>query len=349
MRIDIANRLRPFSHRPGTRCLIPGSSLVLQVFPMRFRFWNLQGEPQGDLIWNLHGPVDLFTVQLDLEQSCIWIWGKAKEGYVRLRIRSNASGDAVELWTHRLEMDSLSGNWTGKGACSFSLSAKENLCLWGEGESFVPYQVQNFERLSLGCHKSQDWDLVCRRKDIREWLPFVFSLGQQLACPSSSHCPMESLLQADWTALFPVAFRDLLVPQAKDELFQGIVEEELFPEKGCPLLLFQAIKKRLRSLFLEQQDSTLSILPHLPSQLYCGRLVGWCCGEWGEVDVEWSKKQVRRVVFRAEKEGSLQWIFRHIKRFRLREGDSIRQVEVKEGESLFVKKGAILFFDRFQK
>src|ERR1700688_868586 len=97
MRIDIAQRLRPFSHVPGAACLLPKSRWQVQVFPTLLLFKNLQN---GELLkWelDLKGPVRGFTVEQDLEKSHVRVFGHSPLGYVCYVIRREEEGIAIRF------------------------------------------------------------------------------------------------------------------------------------------------------------------------------------------------------------------------------------------------------------
>src|SRR3989344_6077351 len=51
------------------------------------------------------------------------------------------------------------------------------------------------ERLSLGMHKRLDWELVCRRRDLKEIFPVWFRLGQLVPFVETPHVGTATLLQ----------------------------------------------------------------------------------------------------------------------------------------------------------
>jgi hypothetical protein len=89
--------------------------------------------------------MDRFTVFLDLEKGQIDVDMALVSGsYIRYSIK--ATPDGIHL---------------------SSESPKSDL-----------YRAPQGERLSLGNHKAQDWDLVCRRLDLKEILPTWKRLGE---------------------------------------------------------------------------------------------------------------------------------------------------------------------------
>jgi len=322
MKIKIAERLRPFSLVPGASCVIPGSCFVIEAFPTLLRIagreWKLP----------LTGPVTGFTLQQDLEKNCIYIFGKAKEGYFRLRVEASDSG--------------------------FEIISEKGPVKSGRIDVEVPFISKPvFERLSLGNHKSQDWDQVQRRCDLKEVLPVLFCLGQKIPLISPQTLTGTAKLLG-WTedrkvltgaieAFFKAAFRNLLVPRLMDDQHQGFVAEE--EAKGNPFFLLQEGAKRVRALFFKQEERRLAFLPNLPIPFDSGRMLGLQAPGVGEIDIEWSKKTLRRVIIRASAPGEVLFILQNeIKTFRVG-----KKKRLKRDEPLLLEAGKTYHLDRFQK
>ncbi len=164
--IQIEHKFRPFSHLPGTKCPVPGSDYEVEVFPTKIK---IPGAP--DVTLPFTKPVKDFTVQLDLERQCIFIWGQAPEGYFRLKLEALEEG---------LVLTGLRG-------------LKFRQVIAGGGKTFGPAT----ERLFLGCTKAQDWELMRKRCNSQELGPMLFFLGQQVPCTDtvsiSEFTPMHML------------------------------------------------------------------------------------------------------------------------------------------------------------
>ncbi|MGH2639026.1 MAG: hypothetical protein ACRDF4_07075, partial [Rhabdochlamydiaceae bacterium] len=91
MMIEIAARLKPFCHKPGTTCVIPLTSLQVQVFPTLLRFTDLLTGNTWDEKLEWKGPVEGFTVELDLEKACVEVFGKTAAGFRRFKIKETSS------------------------------------------------------------------------------------------------------------------------------------------------------------------------------------------------------------------------------------------------------------------
>ncbi len=322
MKIKIAERLKPFSHLPGASCVIPGSCSVIEAFPTLLKIdgheWKMP----------LTGPVADFTLQQDLEKHCVFVFGKAQEGYFRLKIEALSSGFQIESEKGPLK--------------SAHLPAKVRL-----SENTL------FERLSLGSHKSQDWDQVQKRCDLKEILPVLFALGQK-----SPFFPPQPLigtarlllmptdrnrLASSIESFFRAAFKKLLVPRLVDDDYQGLVQEEA--ADGDPFFLLQEGAKLVRSLFFQQNERRLAFLPHLPVPFDSGRMLGIQVSGVGELDLEWSKKTLRRAILRVTTSGEVVLeLQKEIKTFRV---DKKRKQ--KKDEPLLLEAGKVYFLDRFEK
>src|ERR1700722_5434308 len=75
--ITISQKLTPFSHRPGTSCLIPGTTFEAEIFPALTRIYDLSGLERKlvkEIPLQIQGPLSHFTVMQDLERGSLQIW-----------------------------------------------------------------------------------------------------------------------------------------------------------------------------------------------------------------------------------------------------------------------------------
>jgi len=182
-KISIAQRFRPFSHQPGARSLLPGTSLVIQAFPTLIRIEGL-----CELPLDLSGPVREFTLQQDLEKGLVAIWGKAKEKHFQIKIQAEQDVVAIS----------------------------------GLIEKKIPYSSFQpslpLERLSLGNHRAQDWAQVMRRFDVRQILPILYHLSQWTPSVKGAVQEIE-----DWESFLHARFSGILVPRLFDDEYQGLL------------------------------------------------------------------------------------------------------------------------------
>jgi len=286
MRITIGQRLRPFSHLPGTFVWLPGTTIRMQLFPTRIVYDDLSGAfPQRikELDFSRTGPVKDFTVQQDVERGEVVVWGHSKEGYFKF----------------------------------------EDLGQRTEG----------LERLSLGSHKAQDLEQMQRRLDFKELFPIWFQLGQMV--PPLEARPFEGSLQLlepcakaivsghpetiiePFEALYRAGFEGLFAPRLNDEEHQGLGVRPASNKSASPLWLLVKGSELIRSLFVQQEDHHVSLLPALPPQFHSGRMIGVKLPGIGLLDLEWSKKEVRRCVIRSSESVSFNLTSKHHKSFRI--------------------------------
>lgn len=289
MTIQIAARIKPFSHSLGAKCLLPGTLEVVEAFPHFIRIGNIAIALDNDPFTHP------FTLQQDLEKKCVWVFGKS------FRYKIQARPDGFEI--------------KEKDKTSF-FNAPVRLCF--------PLEV---ERLSLGSHKAQDWDLVSRRMDFKEILPPLFFLSQQfshLSLPTSGMCSL-----GDIQTVYLSSFEGILVPK------NYLDKEKLLSQ------LFQDI----RSLFFTESDTGYHIImdPSFPE----GRMMNLQT-KMGSLDFEWSRYRIRRAIFRAKKTGKVLWkLPEKICSFRTKMSRNGKGCTNSAFDPFLVEEGNTYFLDRF--
>ena len=365
MHIKIAQRQKPFSHTPGMFYVLPGSSLRFQIFPTLVRVHDLfETEPKfiTNLKLNITGPVEDFTVQLDLEKGCIGVWGHAQEGFVHYRIAAVPETESFAITIKRCPEKGI--QWLGlnrpsKRDDSFVFSNQEL-----KEEHVVTYQPPSQDWLALGSHKKQDWDLVKRRLDLAEILPVWMKLGQLIPsvvkptyegtaaflkeCQTAIEEKDKLGVYQTFMRLFLAGFEGIMSPRLVDSQHQGFHLEK--PAKGSSLVLLTEGAHLIRKMFVDVKKKTIQILPVLPPEFHSGRMIGVVCEDLGTLDIEWTKKRIRRMIFRPYRAAEVQFsVQSKIKRYRLREGKKERgEVVLSEGR-VEVTEGNVYLFDNFQK
>lgn len=303
MNITIAHRMRPFSHEMGSIFLLPNSHFKVEVFPTLLRFTDLESRIEPiEIRLFLKGPIQSFTAELDLETGSICVFGRTLDGYIRYSLFYKAS----ELLLLCEKTPSI-----------LQLQYKTTLSQLKPKQTFaipVPFCLKESqglqERLHLGVHKAQDWDLMQRRFNLQELFPFWLALAQWISPIAYEDYDqgMFSLIHKCQTAIekkeklqiincfkniFLAAFEGVFVPRLFDSDYQGIldIEDKVLP--AVALLLQSA--KLLRRLFFVEEENIFSILPCVPPELHCGRLIQLQTTKLDRIDIEWSKKRLRRM------------------------------------------------------
>ncbi len=346
MQINIAERLRPYSHVPGDKFVLPGTYLGLEIFPTLLRLYDLDKAVPlllQEQKFELTGPVKDFTVQQDLERGCIFVWGHYSEGYFRYRIE---------------------GSEQGKG---FVMTIERSPQTQFNKKTQINYQTKTPSRLSLGSHSAQDWLLLRRNLNLAAILPIWHRLGQITPLTSNSgrggtldllkKCQEEietkqrEQLYRSFANLFQAGFEGGLYPRLIDSQHQGFYVSSINAEfKGSALELLTEGSKAIQNLFVSQDEGRISILKALPIQFHCGRLLNVELGGRGKLSIEWSKKTIRRMIFVSSKEQEILFDFHSdLKKYRIRQGNKDRGKIVEVSCPLRVERDSIVFLDNFQK
>lgn len=323
MKIAIGEKIAPFSHEPGKRCLVPGTDWVVQPFPAHL----IVGDAHFPI--GVTGPVKEFTIQLDLERMRVWVWAIANEGYYRYSLEGVGGGIALTV------------DRAPKGGLSIgphTLAAKEKILLVSGGRH-ISKPIR--EKVSLGNLKAQDWDLAMRRMDLKEIVPALFLLGQ--VTPDFPHASggSASFLPASLDLFVRVGLSDLIVPQLTDTKYQGICRSD---GSGDPIALLSQAYLSIRSCLIEECNPVLKILPRLPKDWDAGRATQLLVAGIGAIDLEWSRNAIRQMVVRADRDSkpTIQFV-KSVKSFRLN-GKS-----VENSAELIFEASKVYQFDRFQK
>ncbi|MBF5050415.1 Uncharacterized protein CLAVI_000016 [Candidatus Clavichlamydia salmonicola] len=322
--ISLFVKQAPFSHNPGTLCLVPGADIVVRAFPSYFVVETLEGELVTEQDCHVSGLVKNFTIMQDLKKGCVTVFSDQ----YRFHVLPNKT----------------------------ILKAKN---------PSLP-KPKNQEILFLGSSKTQDWDLILRRQNLQEIFPLWFRLGtffqedvvgpvegatfsllkecQQLVANHSS-----SQITPAFTKLFLAAFSDMLIPYTNEKNGWGILPKNLDLTKIAVPLLKQS-SLLIRSLFLTHDADTISILPTLSPDFDSGRMMNIEIPLMGSIDIEWTKKLIRRITFRSVVSKKIQFIFSpEIARYRFSIKKTSAQKIMNKENSIEVSPNEIYYFDRFEK
>jgi hypothetical protein len=358
MRLQIVQKQLPFSHTPGMCLVLPGSVYGLQIFPTLVRFFDLsqaQTPIVGQLKLDLKGPIEGFTIQQNLEIGKITVWGQTACGFVRYHLASQLVGQGVRLLVEKTPQPGLHLSLDNKDICL--VPPKSECLLFCQTLPFSSYIAPSTERLSLGSHKAQDWDLVRRRCDLKEILPTWSRLGHLIPpCHEEKMPPLlqsckaiidERKIEAIVPALkllFQSGFSDLLLPRLFDDHYQGIIDSPSLD--ASPLILLSQGTHLIRSLFLQVVGNDMHFLPALPPEFAAGRFINLDV-QGGQVCLEWTKKTIRRVIFKATQNQEWHCHFKKVRQFRMRQNLQGKGQIIKTGTALILEKNCHYYFDNF--
>lgn len=345
--IKNALRFKPFSHLPGTLSIIPGTSLACSVFPARLQIYCLQkkpGQKKPELIHEFtlsnFGPCSEFTITLNLEQGCLEVSGFHGKQFFRYQIFGTASGFGLRFLKVAPESTLNDTQLTAKKTLYFPKQSEE-------------YTVPKRARLSLGCSKAQNAQLIASRMQPEEFLPILFFLSQTI--PQKMQAPTKgpSLAQdlrlsienkkhvyETLQNIYQAGFSSLFFPHVQDQKSLG------FPypvtQATSPLTLLHELYIFILSIFFQEDGTIFDILPGLPEQFHAGKLTE-IPTQNAIVSLEWSKKIIRRIQVHALDDFDCTFSLHHVKSFRF------HNKRYQNKQTIFLKKGHTYLFDNFQK
>ena len=253
MKISIAEHLQPFSHEPGTSCLIPLSSWKVTIFPCLSLSPRGFSEKRNFSVYQ--GASKRVHGDAGFGKGTACVFGFSEEGYFRYVLAQEEEEIAL-----RWEKAPTAGILVKDVLCK----GKERIVLFSaQKEEAVKLSS---EKLSLGLHKSQDWTMVQRRKDFAEIFPTWLRLGQILPvgaepkqkkgvlqllgeCEAAIEAQKRTEILPVFLKLFLAGFSGILSPRLQDEDYQGILPEETNVEEKGSLLLLTRGSELIRSLF----------------------------------------------------------------------------------------------------
>lgn len=358
MNITIAERLRPFCHTPGASCIVPFSAWKICVFPSRLICEHLLDGSTREFSLSLQGPVKEFTVQQELEEGCVKVFGFAIDGYFRYCLKMQDG--ILQLCFEKVP---ASGVTLSSANVSQHIVGAEIITI---GEKQIATIENSLEKLSLGQHKAQDWSAMRKRQDLSEIFPHWLRLGQIIpkVDEASNHEGMLQLLEQceraassdkmqvkdAFTKLFLAGFSSMLTPRLVDEEHQGIVPVVASAPSASAIQLLAKGSSVIRSLFFQEKDGVYHLLPCLPPDFHAGRMIRLKTSQGDLIDLEWSKKTLKRAVIHVSSTKEITFgLQKQIESYRVRRSLSSRGVVCKPGDKISCTEGDILYLDHFQK
>ena len=304
--------------------ILPGSGHLLQIFPCMIRVFHLcKAIPIqiAELSLILKGPVEQFTIFNDLEKGRITVSGMTSEGWIHYHLISSQDFKTIRLLADRSPPSGFKVSHKGQ---EVPLKDKEAYDLLEPAPFFTAYQPISCDRLSLGCNKAQDWELIRRRLNLEEIFPHWHRLGQLIPQIDAPHLPEGTLLLLEecrrhfaygkpeeavksWKKCFLAGFNHLFAPRLQDSDYQGLVSDQALSLLDLsPLILLSEGANFIRQLFIQQEKGKVSNLPFLLPTFPFGRLVDVPLIGGGTLSLEWSKKTIRRLVIDSDQEGEVE-------------------------------------------
>lgn len=339
----------PFSHVPGIQGWLVGSNLYAQFFPTAFFMYDVSGAQKASITFSLTGPVAEWTVFFDMLRQKTTVQGVSPSGFFRFELLVEQKG----IFLKSLKSD-LSGKCNGK-QCVFEKKKKFVLV---EGDfSFPRFKGP---QLLLGMNKDPNLDRILLHPNMLEILP----LWYQMAMPKKRMLDATSLLGSlsglieekkrlqvieKCMQFFTAGFSGFFVPKKEDTLFLGY-QEPLLPKDFVVADVHEMCVALIRSLFLEEKENSLSLLPCLPKECVCGHLLREKLLSGSQISLEWRKGMLRRALIHPVQDETISLVLQHgIKSFCLTVLGSPhpRKITLQADSPLELKQGKRYLLDNF--
>ncbi len=342
MKLSPTIRFRPFSHVSGTMCLLPGSHLAFQCFMELvciFDYSKASPHVIGAIRFSDLGTLKEFTVLQDIERAEIIVSGFSSTGFIRYVIRPQTD---PRSWV--VEFEKLARPIAASLVKKDDREMQETLSIkQGDIVSFLyndkpsePLHLPAPERLFLGVDKSQDWDMVVRRKKLEEYLPYLYALSQTI--PEST---LDEIPRLGIEELFQAAFSHMMIPRLVDTGFHGFMNPIVSNINQSPLGLFSQIYKQARAQFFMERDALWHIVK---PAFVSGTLANITTKRGHVVSLEWTKHTIRRVEITPAADDEITIHFQNdVKRFRA------NNVLYECPAVITLRKDSILMLDNFLK
>lgn len=364
MQIKIKQKFNPISHRIGTKFLIVNSSYIVQIFPGLLHFKDLNSDKNFKIFLDFEGPVKDFTIIQNLQNGSIKVFFHTKKGYLSFKIYTKEH--SIEnlkqktnpiIFFERLPLDEITitlGDKTKKIKPKTTIDLPIDISYIKEPEEIV----------FLGIHKKQDLDQIHTRENLLEILPFLFLYSQFFKDIQTKKCLRNKCIVRElsetilnkkrveieerFLKVFKAHFSNAFIPRVNDDDFQNIIER-VDEKNAYPLHILRKLFYIIKSMLVEQKLDEIAILPSLPISFHSGKAMHITLPV-GSFDLEWSKKLIKKIIFRPKKDVKLKLHFQSkIKTFRLRITLKEKGKFFKNKDEISFEKDKIYYLDKFQK
>lgn len=307
-----------FTTIPGTPCLLPGTDTYVVAYPTKLEIFSLSHALRYvSQFHGIEGLVEKFKVVVDLERGGVTVEGHAPNGFYRILI---APG--------KLQVK------------------KGHVRLEGDQFTCVQYPRER-ERLSFGVHKAIFWPKVVERRSLDELLPLFYAVTHGYPAGEEQNTQLANIRdERDLIALFTTGFQGMFVPQQVDSNYHGhLLQPSTLPSPE----ILGTLHRHLRAMFVIERESTLHLLPQLPSKLVAGRFINVLLQKGHKISFEWTKGKLRQVIVDAAIDDQILLTAQDLKRCRIRQKKSQAGKIVALHSPLQLQAGIRYLLDTFAK
>lgn len=334
MRIEIAQRYKPFLYTPGSCVLIPGTFFSARVYPGRVELYY-KDKIYKEISLLIKGPISHFLILLDLEKWKMTVSGKEKEGFFRYHI-----------WGENNKLHLLQDKGREPLFPPPLVAAQAPFLLAEEITTFP----KNSLRLALGVNKKLHWGRVKERNALEEILPIWLQAGLPYQIsdkdPSALHLPSlpsdgkkERLL-----AFFQAGFSDLFVPRIKDKEYQNIFPDNRLPWEDPFTILAHGALSTLSIFCVNDENKVYFQTPIFHS----GRMTHFET-DLATIAIRWSGFRHKMITLSAKKKGNIFLYFpKNVQSFRLRKNRNEKGIRISNGNAIAIEKNLCYCVDRLE-
>lgn len=324
MKLSLHHTIKPFSHQMGQIVLFPKTSLSVQIFPNLIWIRDLEDKTfEMKIELDILDFIENFTIEVNYQGAFIRVFGSSKEGFLEYKLTKTE--DHLKWCLKRFNKELII--WVNQK--KHTLTKGQELILIPLKQDVAPV----IEHLYLGVSKQQDMDLMLKRMDLQELLPFVFAFGQRF----ESTKKVKPLTLDEIKKILISKTVGFLVPTLKNPLhIQMDLTTDFSNETQVLGYLYQDMKNRL----VQENKNTLSIFFDMFKKFVSGKALNIQFSS-GVIHIEWTKGFLRQVILVLNTERKLNIEFpKNVKSFRLQKDQQVIGIET-------IKEPGIYHFDRF--
>lgn len=353
MQIKIKDKFKIISHDIGSIFLIMNTSYYVKIYPGLLSFKDLDSNKTFNIYLKFQGPVKNFTIVQNLFNGNIEVFFHIKDGYVSYSILT--SEESTYLYFDRITTDKFKIEFNEE----LKISPKENIKL----PINVISNSKPKEYLSFGIYKKPDIYFIKKRENLNEIFPFIFLYSQfyldaQYNCCLRKNCLLKEIdkaiqikekqnLSETFLNVFKVHFFGSFIPRMNDEEYQNIISN--IDKDFSPWCIFIRLYHSIKAMFIEETSNELFLLPCLIPDFNHGRALNLKISK-GSIDLEWSKKLLKKVIFIPSCDCSFKIILQsQIKTFRIRENKNEKGKIFNNFDDIYFQKDKVYFLDKFKK
>ena len=352
MQIKIRQKFYVFSHKLGGSFLLLNSNYFVKIFPGLLEFVDLNTKKDFKIQLFFEGPIKNFTISQNLKNGEIKVSFQTKNGFLSYKIIKR---EEFLIYFERVPSNKIELKFDKIR----KISSKDEILL-----PINPIcDKKPTEFLSFGIHKKPEIELIKRRENLLEILPLIFLYSQFFSDIKSAcirkKCIVRELtnkiinrekkdLEQSFLNVLNAHFFEAFIPRVNDEDYQNIVP--FVDEKDAnPLHILRKLFYIIKLILIEQKPDEIFILPCLLTSFHQGRALN-IQTNIGSFDIEWSKKLLKKLIFRPSKDVKIKLNFQSkLKTYRLKTHLKEKGKIFKNKEIIFFEKNKTYFFDKFQK